>query len=108
MYLHNKYNRMYCIYVRTYESLYVYLQPPEIDKCSMLAVKHYDVRISNENEAISQNIYNTTNFLFEHSEYHLNFTLIINITVIDIKGQRSNSTVITKTIDKTIGIISSK
>ena len=78
----------------------------------MLSVKHYDVRISNENEAISQTIYNTTSFLFEHSEYHLNFTLIINITIIDIKGQRSNSTVITKTIDKTINktidIISSK
>ena len=92
------------MYLYTYESLYVYLQPPEIDKCSMLAVKHYDVRISNKDEVISQNIYNTTNFLFEHSEYHLSFTLIISITVIDIKGQRSNSTI----INKTIGVISSK
>ena len=92
------------MYVYSYELLYVYSQPPEIDKCSMLAFKHYDVRISNKDEVISQNLYNTTNFLFEHSEYHLSFTFIISITVIDIKGQRSNSTV----INKTIGIISSK
>ena len=87
--------------------MYVYLQPPEIDKCSMLAVKHYDVRISNKDEEISQNFYNRTNFLFEHLDNRLNFTLIINITVIDIKGQRSNSTAITKTIGFQ-NIISSK
>ena len=87
--------------------MYVYLQPPEIDKCSMLAVKHYDVRISNKDEEISQNFYNRTNFLFEHLDNRLNFTLIMNITVIDIKGQRSNSTVITKTIGFQ-NIISSK
>ena len=81
-----------------YESVYVHLQPPDIDKCSMLATKHYDVRISNEDEVISHKICNTTNFLFEHSDYHLSFTFNISITVIDIKGQRSNSTVITKTI----------
>ena len=51
---------IYCAAVRTvYESLYVHLQPPEVDKCSMLAIKHYDVRISNQ---ISHKIYNTTNF----------------------------------------------
>ena len=92
------------MYVYSYGLLYVYLQPPEIDKCSMLSVKHYDVGISNKDEVISQNIYNTTNFLFEHSECHLSFTFIINITVIDNKGQRSNSTI----INKSIGIISSK
>ena len=66
----------------------------------MLAVKHYKVIISNEDEVISHKIYNTTNFIFEHSDYHLNSTFIINITVtvINIKGQRSNSTVTTKTI----------
>ena len=73
----------------------------------MSAVKHYDVRISNKDEVVSQKLYNTTNFLFDHSDYHLNFTLIINITVIDIKGQRSNSTIITKTIGIQ-NIISSK
>ena len=88
-----------CIAVRTvYESFYVHLQPPETDKCSMLATKHYDVRISNEDEVISYKIYNTINFLFEHLNYHLSFTFNISITVIDIEGQRSNSTVITKTI----------
>ena len=80
-------------------TFYVHLQPPESDKCSMLATKHYDVRISNEDEVISHKIYNTTNFLFEHSDYHLSFTFNISITVIDIEGLRSNSTVITKTID---------
>ena len=64
----------------------------------MLTTKHYDVRISNEDEVISHKIYNTTNFIFAHSDYHLSFTININITVIDIKEQRSNSTVITKTI----------
>ena len=73
----------------------------------MFAVKHYDVIISSKDQIISQKLYNTTNFLFEHSDYHLNFTLIMNITVIDIKGQRSNSTVITKTIGFP-NIISSK
>ena len=81
-----------------YESLYVHLQPSEIDKCSVLATKYYDVRISNEDEVISHGIYNTTNFIFEHSDYYLSFTFNISITVIDFKGQRSNSTVITKTI----------
>ena len=95
VHLHNKYNH-YVLYKNYF--MYIYLQPPEIDKCSMLAVKHYDVRVSNKDEVISQNIYNATNFIFEHSEYHLHFTLNINITVIDIKGQRSNSTIITKTI----------
>ena len=79
-------------------TIYVHLQPSEIDKCFMLATKHYDVRISIEDEVISHKIYNTTNFLFEHSDYHLSFTFNISITVIDIEGQRSNSTVITKTI----------
>ena len=66
----------------------------------MLAVKHYEVIISNEDEVISHRNYNTTNFLFEISDYHLSSsTFTINITVIDVKGQRSNSTVITKTID---------
>ena len=76
-----------------------HLQSPEIDKCSMLAVKHYEVIISKEpDEIISHKIYNTTNFLFEHSDYQFNPTFIISITVINIKGQRSNSTVTTKTI----------
>ena len=73
----------------------------------MLATKYYDVRISNKDEVISHGIYNTTNFLFEHSDYHLSFTFNISITVIDIEGQRSNSTVITKTIGME-NIISSK
>ena len=64
----------------------------------MLAVKHYGVRILNEDDVISHRNYNTTNFLFEHLDYHLSSTFIINITVIDVKGQMSNSTVITKTI----------
>ena len=64
----------------------------------MLAVKHYEVIISNEDKVISHRNYNTTNFLFEISDYHLSSTFTINITVIDVKGQRSNSTVITKTI----------
>ncbi len=77
---------------------YLHLQSPEIDKCCMLATKHYNVRISNEDEVISHGIYNTTNFLFEHSDYHLSFMFNISITFVDIEGQRSNSTVITKTI----------
>ena len=88
------YSCTYCVY----ESFYVHLQPPETDKCSMLATKHYDVRISNKDEVISHKIYNTINFLFEHLNYHLSFTFNISITVIDNEGQRSNSTVNTKTI----------
>ena len=73
----------------------------------MLAVKHYEVIISNEDEIISHKIYKTPNYLFEHSDYQFNSTFTINITVINIKGQRSNSTVTTKTIDIQ-NIISSK
>ena len=64
----------------------------------MLAVKHYEVIVSNEDEVISHRNYNTTNFLFEISDYHLSSTFTIDITVIDVIGQRSNSIVITKTI----------
>ena len=107
MYIYKLCTPTYNVTIRIgYESLYVHLQPPVIDKCSMLATKHYDVRISNKDEVISHKIYNTTNFFFEYLDNHLSFTFNISITVIDIEGQRSNSTAITKTIgiqNKTFG-----
>ena len=78
----------------------VLLQSPEIDTCSMLAIKHYDVRMnSSKGEVLSENI-STTSVVFDHLDNHSTITYTVSITVVDIKGQRSNSTV----TDMTIGI----
>ena len=69
------------------------LQPPEIDTCSMLAIKHYDVRInSSKGEVLSEKVDNTT-VIFDHLDNHSTITYTVSITVVDIKGQRSIPTV---------------
>ena len=69
------------------------LQLPEIDTCSMLAIKHYDVRInSSKGEVLSEKIDNTT-VIFDHLNNHSTITYTVSITVVDIKGQRSIPTV---------------
>ena len=74
------------------------LQPPEIDTCSMLVIKHYDVRInSSKGEVLSEKVDNTT-VVFDHLDNHSTITYTVSITVVDIKGQRSIPTVNEMTI----------
>ena len=76
------------------------LQPSEIDTCSMLAIKHYDVRInSSKGEVLSEKIDNiTVIYILDHLDDHSTITYTVSITVVDIKGQRSISTVTEMTI----------
>ena len=72
----------------------------------MLPVQYYHVRIiSSEGEIISEQNDNVTtlDLMFQHLENQLNIVFLVNITVVDIKGLRSASSVSTKTI-----ILSSK
>ena len=71
-------------------------QEPEIYRCSMLEVEWYDVTISQcELTSIKSN---TTTLLYEYLDDSSNITITVNIVVVDSRGQRSNSTVIMKTI----------
>ena len=101
MQLHNKNIRItwkVCKYVYALLLIVLLLQPPEIDTCSMLAIKHYDVRItSSKGEVISEKVDNTT-VVFDHLDNHSAITYTVSITVVDIKGQRSITTVTEMTI----------
>ena len=75
------------------------LQPPVIDKCSMLPVQHYYVRIiSSKGEIISAQNDNATTLMFKCLDNQINITITVNITVVDIKGLMSASSVVMKTI----------
>ena len=59
----------------------------------MLPIDYYDVRInSTEHEIVSERIHDKTTFPFEYSNNHSSITFRVNITIVDVKGQRSNST----------------
>ena len=65
----------------------------------MLPVQHYHVRIiSSEGEVISEQSNNATTLMFKHLDNQVNITFTVDITVIDIKGLRSTSSVTLKTI----------
>lgn len=65
----------------------------------MLEIEYYDVRInSSEGEEVSERIDNATTLLFELFNGCSKTTFTINITVVDFKEQRSNSTITIKTI----------
>ena len=82
------------------------IQPPEIDNCYMLTIKHYDVRInSSKGEVLPEKIDSTT-VIFDYLNNQS--TITINITVIDIKGQKSIPTVTETTIGIQNITISSK
>ena len=86
-------------------------QPPKIDECSMVTVKHYDVRISsNDSEMILERTEpdHVTTFIFDYVDDRSVITFKINITVIDINGQRSNSSVVERSISDMPNIRSSK
>jgi len=63
----------------------------------MLAIQYYDVRITSSEGEIVSRIDNATVFSFQYLDNQSNIKFTINITVFDIKGQNSNSTVIVKT-----------
>ena len=63
----------------------------------MLAIDYYDVKInSTEREIVSEIIHNKTTLSFEYSNNHSSITFRVNVTVVDVKGQRSNSTTFTE------------
>ena len=77
----------------------------------MVAVKHYDVRISSSDGEMmlerTEPDYATT-VMFDYVGNHSIITFKINITVIDINGQRSNSSVVERSIFDMPNIRSSK
>ena len=67
----------------------------------MVAVKHYDVRInSNDGEIMLERTEpdHVPTFMFDYVDNRSVITFKINITVIDINGQRSNSSVVERSI----------
>ena len=88
--------------------MFFIIQPPEIDTCSMLLIKHYDVRInSSKGEVLSEKI-DTTTIVFDHLDNQSTITYTVSITVVDIKGQKSIPTVTNRTIGIQNITISSK
>ena len=89
------------------------MQQPEIDSCSMLAIKHYDVRIySGEGEIVASGITEITSITLsiKHMNDYSNttFTGNVTITVIDIEKQRSTTTSDAVIINVTQNMTSSK
>ena len=92
--------------IHCFQLCFLLLQPPGIDNCYMLAIKHYDVRInSSKGEVLSEKI-DITTVIFDYLDNQS--TITINITVIDIKGQRSIPTITETTIGIQNITISSK
>ena len=89
------------------------MQAPEIDKCSMSAIKHYDIIIySEEGEIIEskETDINSVTFPMEHFNDNSNtaFTVNVTVTVVDIEGQRSTTSTVTVIINGTQNANSSK
>ena len=83
------------------------MQAPEIDKCSMLAIKHYDVIIySEEGEIIvsKETDNNSVTFPLKYLDDYSNtaFTVInVTVTVVDVERQRSTTPTVTVIISGT-------
>ena len=83
------------------------MQQPEIDSCSMLAIKHYDVTIySDDGDIVASGItaLNSITLLINHNmnDYsNTAFTVNVTVTVVDIEGQRSTTTSVTVIINRT-------
>ena len=77
-------------------------QAPEIDKCTMLPIKHYEVRInSSDGKVVPKEDINETTLVFDDMDKQSKATYTVNITVVNINGQTSNSTVTEKTAQVT-------
>ena len=91
-------NMCVCIYACLYTILNsIHFQAPEVDRCSMLEVDHYDVMISSSKSERSQEKFYTTLF-YAYLYHHSNTTITVSIAVVDTNGQKSDSTVAMKTI----------
>ena len=64
----------------------------------MLEIDYYDVIIRSSQSGISEIKSNTATLLYKYLNDNSNVTFTVNIIVVDINGQRSNSTVIMETI----------
>ena len=72
----------------------------------MLPIEHYDVRINSSKGEVKEvlPIVNEATFIYKDMDKDLKITYTVNITVVDINGQRSISTVTEKTVrDTTAG-----
>ena len=67
----------------------------------MLPIEHYDVRINSSKGEVKEAIVNETTLIYEDMDKDSKITYTVNITVVDINGQRSNSTVTEKTVRDT-------
>ena len=80
------------------------MQAPEIDKCSMFAIKHYDVIIySVDGEIIisKETDINSVTLPMNFNDYsNTAFTVNVTVTVVDIEGQRSTTSTVTVIINK--------
>ena len=79
------------------------MQPPEIDECSMLAIKHYDVILySNDGEISKETDINSVTLPMKHFKTYSNTAFMVNVTVtvVDIEGQRSTPSTHTVIIDE--------
>ena len=89
------------------------MEAPEIDECSMLAIKLYDVIIySEEGEIIEskETDINSVTFPMKYLNDYSNtaFTVNVTVTVVDIEGQRSTTSTNTVIINGTQNANSSK
>ena len=76
----------------------------------MVAVKHYDIKISSSGgELLLERTVtdNVTTFMLDYMDDHSEILLKINITVVDINGQRSEASVVERSISDMPDIISS-
>ena len=82
------------------------MQPPEIDECSMLAIKHYDVILySNDGEISKETDINSVTLPMKHFKA---FMVNVTVTVVDIEGQRSTTSTVSVIISGTQNTNSSK
>ena len=87
------------------------MQPPRIDECSMLAIKHYKAIIYSEESEISKETdINSVTFPMKDLNDNSNttFTVNVTVTVVDIEGQRSTTSIVTVIINGTQNTNSSK
>ena len=75
------------------------MQLPEIDSCSMLAIKQYDVRIySDEGRIVASGITEVNSITLPINDYS-NTAYNVTVTAVDIEGQRSTTTSVTVIIN---------
>ena len=83
------------------------MQQADIDSCSMLAIKHYDVIVYSDEGEIITSVITDVNSITLSIKHNMNdysntaFTVNVTVTVVDIEGQRSATTSVTVIINRT-------